>query len=137
MSAHRLPQDLYKAIFDIPDQPIGTSAPGPSITYDRFGETIGMVIGSSGAEYQSLPDPVRAGQVMRLTVYSVGSGTRVIKANGKINSAGNSKMTFATARQTIVLESVPAPNPDNFNSTGTTGYLWTITLNDGTVTLGT
>lgn len=116
MSAHRLPQDLHKAPYEVADP-----GDGAKIKVDRWNQHIPLAIGA-GAETNELPDPTQAGQRVCIMAVSVGGGTRAITADSAVNQTGNTVMTFAAVDDLAVLESFPVGGGD---------YEWRIVANDG------
>ena len=106
------------------DNIIADPGTGVLIPVSKSGQ-VGLVIGSAGAETNTLAVPTFLGQQMTLVAYSVGTGTRVVTASARINIAANTTMTFAAAGDAIVLKAV--------NIGG--NLRWAVIANDN-VTLG-
>lgn len=82
---------------------------------------VGITIGSAGAETNTLAIPTFLGQVMMLNADTVGTGTRAVTSAQAINQAGNTVMTFAQARDCIVLRSIKVGG----------AFRWMVAANDG------
>lgn len=116
MSGHRIPADLSKAPYDVPDP-----GDGADITVSSW-SFIAMTTGASG-ETNTLANPTKAGQRLSLTLLSHGGGDRVITADTDINQASNDVMTFGAAGDSCTLESFMV------GSAGS--YRWRVIYNDG------
>jgi hypothetical protein len=89
--------------------------------------TLPLTIGSAGAETNTMAIPTALGQKALICVDVVGSGTRVVTVASAINVTGNNTITFATARQSLLMESIQVG-----------GVLaWQVMVNNGTVSLST
>ncbi len=85
---------------------------------------VGLTIGSAGAETNTMAIPTFVGQRMIIAAEVVGTGTRAVTAAQAINKAGNTHMTFAAVRDTVVLEAVRITGP---------ALRWEVTATDGAV----
>jgi hypothetical protein len=88
--------------------------------------SVEITIGSSGAETNTLAIPTFVGQTLQLNAAVVGTGTRVVTAAQAINQTGNTIMTFAAARDFILLVAVKVG----------TALRWTVAANDGVALSG-
>lgn len=114
MTGHRHLQDSYKAPHDLADP-----GDGAAIVVDKDHMVIGLAV--AGTETNSLPDPEKPGINLTITAVTVPSGSRAITAATALNQTGNTVMTFAAARDTVSLQSIPVSG----------GYAWQIRANDG------
>lgn len=115
MSGHRTAHDLAKTD-PHPD-------PGASGAIENIDHTPAIVeLVSAAAETRTLPDPLRSGQILILTMKTDG-GNITCTAATAINAAGNTIMTFADAGDTIMLVSIPD---------GASDYKWKVVGNEGT-----
>lgn len=81
-----------------------TADPGTGAAIPVTASTsVPLVIGSAGAETNTLAIPTFIGQTMDIFVDTVGSGTRAITSSQAINVAGNTVMTFNAAWDRIKL----------------------------------
>ena len=78
---------------------------GAAIPVTRSG-VCALTIGSAGAETNTLAIPTFIGQEITICADVVGTGTRAVTAASAINVAGNTVMTFDTARDTITLKAI-------------------------------
>jgi hypothetical protein len=86
---------------------------------------IPLTIGSAGAETNTVAVPTFLGQRLLISVDVVGTGTRVVTFASAINVAGHTIATFATARQTLIVEAIQLA-----------GVLaWEVVTNNGTISL--
>lgn len=116
MSGHRIPFDLDKGAYELPDP-----GDGAEIAVAQWAH-IAMTTGASG-ETNTLADPVKSGQRLALTLLVDGGGDRVITADSAINQTGNTIMTFGAAADSCILESFMVA------ASGT--YKWRVVYNDG------
>jgi plastocyanin domain-containing protein len=89
----------------------------------HISSNIELIIAASATETNTCADPNFNGQILFLTVNSLGaSGTRAITFASAINKAANTIVTFADAADAILLNAVKKG-----------GVLkWIIVVNDGT-----
>ena len=87
--------------------PAAIADPGHAgaMAVDRSG-VCPLTIGSAGAETSTLAIPTFIGQEITITADVIGTGTRAVTAASAINVAGNTVMTFDTARDTITLKAI-------------------------------
>lgn len=100
MSAHNLLQQMRDA-----EHVMADPGNGKGIYPDRDQCQVEFVSGASG-ETRSLPIPVRAGLTLTMVLRTDGGGNVVVTAASAINAAGNTIMTFADARDFIVLQAI-------------------------------
>jgi hypothetical protein len=93
---------------------------GQAIPVTRSAQ-VDLTIGSAGAETNTLAIPSFAGQSLVLNANTVGTGTRAITCAQAINQAGNTIMTFASARDFIMLVAIKVGG----------ALRWTVAANDG------
>lgn len=98
---------------------------GQAIPVTRSAQ-VDMTIGSSGAETNTLAIPTFAGQSLVLNAATVGTGTRVVTSAQAINQAGNTIMTFAAARDFIMLVAIKVGS----------ALRWSVAANDGVALSG-
>ena len=98
---------------------IADTGTGVAIPVTASGECA-VAIGG-GAETNTLAIPTFAGQVIVLTVASIGAGTRAITVAAAINQAGNTLITLNTAADTIELHAVTVGG----------ALRWRVAFNDG------
>lgn len=83
--------------------------------------TVDFTIGSAGAETNTLAVPTFEGQRLILNAATVGTGTRAVTCAQAINQAANTIMTFAQARDFIMLVAIKVGS----------ALRWTVAANDG------
>ena len=98
---------------------------GQAIPVTRSAQ-VDMTIGSSGAETNTLAVPAFAGHTLVLNAATVGTGTRVVTAAQAINQTGNTIMTFAAARDFIMLVAIKVGS----------ALRWQVAANDGVALSG-
>lgn len=114
MSPHNTLQRELEIDFEMADP-----GNGKAIRPDRNRAVIHLV--SAAAETRSLPDPLRSGQELVLTMLTDG-GDIVVTAASPLNQTGNTIITFGAVQDTVVLRSM---------RDGAATYRWTIIGNDG------
>jgi len=118
MSGHRTNQDMMDGIdqFSLADPGnAGVIQANSELFFNR------IELSTAGAETRTLPDPVRGGQFLSISM-AVDGGNAVITAATAVNAAGNTTLTFADVTDTITLISIPD---------GAGGYRWSVVGNDG------
>ncbi len=96
----------------------GTAAAIP-VTRSAY---VGLTIAAGQAETNTLAIPTYTGCRLVLNADTVGAGgTRAVTASQAINQAGNTVMTFAAARDMIVLEAIKVGG----------AFRWQVIANDG------
>ena len=114
MSGHNVGYELLIA-GHVPTDP----GDGGALTVDRSPVTYELV--TTGAETRTLPDPVKSGLLLVLSMKTDG-GDCVVTADTAINAAANTIMTFDNAGDSILLWSIPD---------GATAWKWKVMGNDG------
>lgn len=117
MSAHNMPEELYKASHQMADP-----GDGGTIAVDRDLATVELV--STGSETRTLDDPPRAGLRLNLRMKTDG-GDIVVTADNGLNVTGNTQATFADVGDQLNMIAV----------SHTSGYRWEILVNTGSVAL--
>lgn len=91
---------LFSSQLKITDPGTGTAIPVISTGI------VPLVVGSAGAETNTLAIPSFIGQRLTIVADTVGTGTRAITSSQTINIAGNTVMTFSAARQLVELAAI-------------------------------
>lgn len=104
MSGHRLPDDLYASSTNSHLR-IDDPGDGNAIIITKNLAIVNL-ISSTGAETRTLAAPVSEGLLIGFCLESITSGTLAITVAGGFDQAGSTVLTFATAGDYIMLQSV-------------------------------
>lgn len=115
MTAHRALEDAYLADHTIAD-------PGNAGEIQPSADLGIVQLVTAAAETRTLPDPLKAGIRLALTLMTDG-GDCVVTASTAVNATGNNTLTFAEAGDVVDLLSIPD---------GASGsFMWRVVGNDG------
>jgi hypothetical protein len=100
--------DLEAAVLELVKyQRVALADPGTGVAIPvTRSAQVDLTVGSAGAETNTLAIPVFAGQSLVLNAAVVGTGTRAVTCAQAINKTGNTIMTFAAARDFVMLVAV-------------------------------